>query len=116
MASLREKMRARGELLLAHAPILTLGCTLITTLSLMTLATTSVLSTALLIKQTEKNTSVGSTSGLLESLEVKAGEFVVKVTGNSTTEVLTTLREMLKSMDAIPLKDASYHYMEPKAM
>lgn len=116
MASLREKMRARGELLLAHAPILTLGCTLITTLSLMTLATTSVLSTASLIKQTEKNTSEGSTSGLLESLEVRAGGFVVKATGKNTTEVLTTLKMMLQNMEMIPSKEESSQYIPLKGM
>ena len=114
MASLREKMRSRGELLLAHAPILTLGCTLVTTLSLMTLATTSVLSTVSLIRQTEKNTSVENTSGHTESLEVKAGELNLKVTGKSTTEVLTILNKMLRDSELTPLKDTSYHYIPQK--
>lgn len=61
MATLRERIRAKGELLLAHAPILTLGCTVVTSLSLATLATTMVLSTASQTSSTENNTSVANT-------------------------------------------------------
>ena len=39
MATLREKNASERELLLAHSPIINLGCTVVSTLSLMTLAT-----------------------------------------------------------------------------
>ena len=85
MATLREKLRARGELLLAHAPILTLGCTVGTFLSLATLATATVLSTASQISSTGESTSGASTFGSIESLEVKLGELEVKAIGKNTT-------------------------------
>ena len=103
-------MRARGELLLAHAPILTLGCTLVTTLSLMILATTSVLSTVSPTRQTEKNTLAENISGVSESLEVKVGELNLKVTGRSTTEVVTILKKILNDSDLILLNGESYPY------
>lgn len=110
MTTLREKMRARGELLLAHAPILTLGCTLISTLSLMTLATATVLSTVSPTRQTEKSTLAENISGVSESLEVKVGELNLKVTGRSTTEVLTILKKTLNDSDLILLNEEFYPY------
>jgi len=103
MTTLRERMRARGELLLAHAPIITLGCTLISTLSLMTLATATVLSTASQTKPMAKSTLAENIFGATESLEVNLGELKVKVTGKNTTEVVTILKRMLRDSDLIHL-------------
>lgn len=104
MTTLREKMRAKGELLLAHAPIITLGCTLISTLSLMTLATATVLSTASQTKPMAKSTLAESIFGATESLEVKVGELNLKVTGKNTTEVVMILKQILRDSDIIPLR------------
>ena len=102
MATLREKLRARGELLLAHAPILTLGCTVGTFLSLATLATATVLSTASQISSTGESTSGASTFGNIESLEVKLGELEVKAIGKNTTEVLQNLLKTVVQVEVTP--------------
>ena len=61
-------------------------------LSLLTiLATSSVLSTGLQIYNLASNTSEENTSTNLESLEVKAGRFAVRVTGKSTMDLVTNL-------------------------
>ena len=55
------------------------------------LATSSVLSTGLQIYNLASNTSEENTSTNLESLEVKAGKFAVRVTGKSTMDLVTNL-------------------------
>ena len=55
------------------------------------LATSSVLSTGLQIYNLADNTSEENTSTNLESLEVKAGRFAVRVTGKSTMDLVTNL-------------------------
>ena len=102
MTTLREKLRAKGELLLAHAPILTLGCTVGTFLSLATLATATVLSTASQISSTGESTSGASTFGSIESLEVKLGELEVKAIGKNTTEVLQNLLKTVVQVEITP--------------
>ena len=63
------------------------------------LTTSSVLSTVLLISKQAKSTSDASTLPVVESLEVAKvnGELRLRVTGNATTEVLTSLKPMLNS-------------------
>ena len=61
------------------------------------LTTCTVLSTALLIRSTLKDTSVANTSGHLESLEVKIGELEVKATGRNITDLLMKYASMSKS-------------------
>ena len=61
------------------------------------LTTCTVLSTALLIRSTLKDTSVANTSGHLESLEVKIGELEVKATGRNITDLLMRYASMSKS-------------------
>jgi len=111
-------MRAKGELLLAHAPILTLGCTMVTTLSLMTLATTSVLSTGLQIMQRENPTLVGSTSGQNESLElavvIDKEELRLKVTGRNTTEVVQSLKKILGKAVGMDFHEKFFLSTEPQ--
>ena len=58
---------------------------------LTTLTVSSVLSTGLQIYKLAKNTSAENTSTNLESLEVKAGRFAVRVTGKSTMDLVTNL-------------------------
>ena len=116
MATLREKMRAKGELLLAHAPILTLGLTTVSTLSLMTLATATALSTGLRISGTENNTSAASTFGNIESLEVNLGELKVKAIGKNTTEALTNLMIDAVELEMIPSNERYYRSTLPKAL
>ena len=67
-------------------------------LLLTTLTISSVTSTALLIYNQGKSISVENTSYRNESLEVAKGKGALrlKVTGKSTTEVLTNLNPMLK--------------------
>jgi len=61
-------------------------------LSLLTiLAISSVSSTGLLIYNQVNNTSEGNTSINSESLEVKAGKFVVRVTGKNTMDRVMNL-------------------------
>ena len=85
-------------------------------LSLLTiLATSSVLSTGLQISSRVGNTSEGSTSSNVESLEVGSGVFRLRVTGKNTTAVLQSLSKTLKSMDETLSVGKSYLYTEPKA-
>jgi len=50
------------------------------------------------IFKTEDNTWVENTSGNLESLEVRVGEFEVRVTGrNTTAQVMNLIEKELKS-------------------
>ena len=114
MATLREKMRAKGELLLSHAPILTLGLTMVSTLSLMTL--TIRLSTGLRISGMENNTSEGSTSGSIESLEVNLGELKVRAIGKNTTEALTNLMMNAVELEMIPSNEKFYQSTLPRAL
>ena len=55
------------------------------------LATSSVLSTGLQIYNLASNTSAENTSINSESLEVKAGKFVVRVTGKNTMDRVMNL-------------------------
>jgi len=64
-----------------------------------------VLSTGSLISKMVESTSVESTSGHLESLEVNLGELKVKATGKSTTEAVMNLMKNgrswgIQSLDA----------------
>ena len=61
-------------------------------LLLLILTTSSVLSTGLQISRTVGNTSAGSISRNVESLEVADANGRVKVTGKHTTEVLRNLQ------------------------
>ena len=67
------------------------GHTKVQLLLLLTLATSSVTSTALLISSRANGTLGGSTSNSIESLEVADANGRVKVTGKHTTEVLKNL-------------------------
>ena len=60
-------------------------------LLLLTLTASSVTSTALQISSRVGSTSVENTSTSLESLEVKAGKFAVRVTGKNTMALVTNL-------------------------
>ena len=116
MATLREKLRAKGELLLAHQPIIILGCTVGTFLSLATLATATVLSTASQISSTVESTSEESIFTNYESLEVEVGELKVKATGKSTTDLLQSLLESVVQLEITPSSnEKSYLYTIPKA-
>ena len=66
-------------------------------LTILTISSAS--STALLISKQAKSTSDASTLPVVESLEVAKvnGELRLRVTGNATTEVLTSLKPMLNS-------------------
>ena len=65
---------------------------------LRTLVIISVLSIGSQIFRTEDNTWDVNTSGNLESLEVRVGEFEVKVTGrNTTAQVMNLIEKELKS-------------------
>tara|TARA_B100000073_G_scaffold319589_1_gene298636 strand:+ start:1227 stop:1622 length:396 start_codon:yes stop_codon:yes gene_type:complete len=109
MATLRERIRAKGELLLAHQPILTLGCTVVTSLSLATLATATVLSTASQTSSTANNTSVANTFTNYESLEVKIGELEVRATGKNITEALTNLMQNALEWEIMPFSEERYY-------
>lgn len=114
MATLRERIRAKGELLLAHAPILTLGCTVVTSLSLATLATTMVLSTASQTSSTENNTSAANTFTNYESLEIKIGELEVRATGKNITEALMNLMKNASGLGMPLINEKLSPYMIPK--
>ena len=58
---------------------------------LTTLTASSVLSTGLQIYKLGNNTSAVNTFGSLESLEVRAGKFALKVTGEDTTALVRNL-------------------------
>ena len=60
-------------------------------LLLLTLTASSVSSTVLQISSRVGNTSDVNTSTNLESLEVKAGRFAVRVTGKNTMDLVTNL-------------------------
>jgi len=65
---------------------------------LRTLVIISVLSIGSQIFKTEDSIWVENTSGNLESLEVRVGEFEVKVTGrNTTAQVMNLIEKELKS-------------------
>jgi len=61
-----------------------------------------VLSTGSLIYTMGESTSVESTSGHLESLEVKVGELNLKVTGKNTTEALMNLMKNVVDLETMP--------------
>jgi len=84
------------------------------------LGTTMVLFTVLPVAPPTVRTSEESISGKNESLEVlvklQSGEELrVKVTGNSTMEVLMNLRRILNSMDGTILTEKSSLYTLPQA-
>jgi hypothetical protein len=62
----------------------------------------TVLSTGSLIYKMGESTSVESTSGHLESLEVKVGELNLKVTGKNTTEALMNLMKNVVDLETMP--------------
>jgi len=65
---------------------------------LRTLVIISVLSIGSQIFKTEDNTWVENTSGNLESLEVRVGEYEVRVTGrNTTAQVMNLIKKELSS-------------------
>ena len=111
MATLREKMRARGELLLAHSPIINLGCTVVSTLSLMTLATATVLSIVLQTSRTEGNTSVGNTSGRSANLEEVSAESLQKVIGSGIMGHVQNSKRTSNSMEKSVFPEKSSHFM-----
>jgi len=73
-----------------------------TFLSLATLATATVLSTASQISSTGESTSGASTFGSIESLEVRLGELEVKAIGKNTTEVLQNLLKTAVQVEITP--------------
>jgi len=77
---------------------------------LMILATSSVLSTSLLMFNRAGNTSEESISGRRESLELAVDGLQVKVTGRSTTEVVENLSKILIIVDTILLEERSSAY------
>ena len=84
------------------------------------LGTTMVVFTVLPVAPPTVRTSEESISGKNESLEVlvklQSGEELrVKVTGNSTMEVLMNLRRILNSMDGTILTEKSSLYTLPQA-
>jgi len=84
------------------------------------LGTTMVLFTVLPVAPPTVRTSEESISGKNESLQVwiklKSGEeLLVKVTGNSTMEVLMNLSRILNSMDGTLLTEKSSLYTLPQA-
>ena len=113
MATLREKMRARGELLLAHSPIINLGCTVVSTLSLMTLATATALSIVLQTSRTEGNTSVGNTSGRSVNLKGVSAESLQKVIGSGimghVQNSKTTSNSLVKKILVEPYSPSTGH-------
>ena len=113
-------MRAKGELLLAHAPILTLGCTLVSTLSLMTLATATVLSIGSPTRTLESPTSEESISGKNESLELLVvlaeEELHLKVTGKNTTEVVQSLNKILAKAAGIDFHEKFFLSTPPQGV
>ena len=74
---------------------------------LLILATSSVTSTALQISNQGKNTLGESILPNVESLEVGNEKLRVRVTGKSTTEVLTNLKPMLNDWVNHSLKEKS---------
>ena len=83
------------------------------------LGTTMVLFTVLPVAPPTVRISEENTSGKNESLQVwiklKSGEeLLVKVTGNSTMEVLMNLRRILNSMDGTLLVEKSFPSTPPQ--
>ena len=82
------------------------------------LGTTMVLFTKLPVAPPTVPTSVENTSGKNESLEViillsNGEELQVRVTGESTLEVVQSLKRILNSMDGSLLLERSSHYISP---
>ena len=80
---------------------------------LKTLTVISVLSIGLQISRTAESTSVESTFGLKESLELQLRigrdeELQLRVTGKNTTEVVQSLKMILLGMEKNPSKEKSY--------
>ena len=73
-------------------------------LLLLTLTASSVTSTALQISSRVGNTSDVNTSTNIESLEVKAGRFAVRVTGKNTMDLVTNLIP-IESLLEIPVSN-----------
>jgi len=85
------------------------------------LGTTMVLFTRLPVAPPTVRTSEESISGKNESLQVwikleSGEELLVKVTGNSTMEVLMNLRRILNSMDGTLLLEKSSHSTKPQGV
>ena len=83
------------------------GHTKVQLLLLLTLATSSVTSTALLISSLANGTLGGSTSNSIESLEVADANGRLKVTGKHTTEVLKNLTKTGNFWGKVPSKEKS---------
>ena len=83
------------------------GHTKVQLLLLLTLATSSVSSTALLISSRANGTLGGSTSNSIESLEVADANGRVKVTGKHTTEVLKNLTKTGNFWGIVPSVEKS---------
>ena len=83
------------------------GHTKVQLLLLLTLATSSVTSTALLISSRANGTLGGSTSNSIESLEVADANGRVKVTGKHTTEVLKNLTKTGNFWGIVPSVEKS---------
>jgi len=86
-------------------------------LLLMTLAISSVSSTGLQMSKTEDNTSVENIFGRNESLELllvlpEGEELHLKVTGRTTMEVLTSLKQMLPNSGRGRLLERSFPYTQ----
>ena len=82
---------------------------------LLILATSSVTSTALQISRAVGNTSGGSTSSSIESLEVADANGRAKVTGKHTTEVLKNLQKTGNFWGIVPSVEKYSDSIEPKA-
>ena len=91
------------------------GCIVGASLTGLLLGTTMVLFTRLPVAPPTVPTSVENTSGKNESLEViillaSGEELQVRVTGESTTEVVQSLKRILNSMDGSLLLEKSSPY------
>ena len=87
---------------LKNQPMIILGCTMVTSFSLATLATTTVLSTRSQTESMDADILAESISGRNESLDLKwtvkdAGELHLKVTGRNTTVAVQSVMRMLRS-------------------
>ena len=83
------------------------GHTKVQLLLLLTLATSSVTSTALLISRTAGSTSDESILHSVESLEVQDAKLRVRVTGKHTTEVLRNLQQTGNFWGIVPSVEKS---------
>ena len=91
------------------------GCIVGASLTGLLLGTTMVLFTKLPVAPPTVPTSVENISGKNESLELwvklpSGEELLVKVTGKNTTEVVQSLKKMLKNMDGSLLLEKSSPY------